>query len=1107
MRFLVCGCVQWVLEPRSFGVMQLVVKDQATACSLAGILHECVAPKSGKSRSSAISQLVSMNASQSVVKLIMQQQTKYVVLSDTFMLELMWLLAQLAQRDSKFSVKTRLVGATKTFHNVLRTYCNNTKLLYPVLLVIKCLARSSSTTSLLVKDGIVATMEKIIVCIGFTPNSKLRLSLNVINYLTKSRPCCIQTVKSGLLILLLRIFERWDRYEGRIHLKICSYIIMTLQHLCSTKIGRKSVCTHNGLTLLHKFSTHCPEDKSYDSVLARVCYIINICLDRKQLPVQSTSSPAIFTLPTLKEVYRYNEIDITGKHASSSHEASPGSDEDSCEDSLQEEAEEDDDSDDSDGNDDKDNECYKEEYKNKICNLPLPAQRDVEDLLGYSHYLREFGKLEEKYGRSILLKSSTSCDTSLPSNGKNQFIQKNCKENCHENILNGTVFNQVFPCKTPSFADHCQPLKKVLECSKSLSDDNISLSKNHSDIQNTAKSVSSVLSTLDTGKNGVTMESTATRSNIDNHMMVKGLGVISDIPKDSGFPRVYAKIASRVNSILPFIKIAYPDMMGSDSSKELEPLNIKDRRVCRAKLLACVERGFSEFEGSNKVVYELDTLITELPPQRQNSSTNRLLVNSDELHLGQKDGTKSHLCFESRFESGNLRKVIQISPKEYDLILMPDVNSSHHHQWFYFEVSNMESNFPYVFNIVNCEKQNSQFNYGMKPIMYSVRESVLGRPGWVRVGTDICYYRNWYQNITSRKPRSYLTTAFTIAFPHSYDVCYIAYHYPYTYSQLLAQIWKWSVSVDSTSIYFRAESICSSLNNNETPLITVTAAESETNSVAMREIIFLTARVHPGESNSSWVMQGTLEKLLSNSPAAVSLRSKYVFKIIPMLNMEGVINGCHRCGLTNEDLNRRWSHPNKYLHPVIYHTKGLLEYCVFVLKKPPYVFCDYHGHSRRKNVFLYGCSNSDSWSDIDRSVPDNPADYLLLPHLMQHFSPAFSLQLCSFRVERERESTARVTLWREFGIKRSYTMESSYCGCDQGLYEGYHVNTICLKEIGEHFCDALACLHNESCWRKDVTTCSPGPLRLDLQGTLTGPGPEVIESERSDCSECEEEHC
>lgn len=79
-----------------------------------------------------------------------------------------------------------------------------------------------------------------------------------------------------------------------------------------TEIGRKNVCTLNGLTLLHKFSTHCPEDKSYDPLLARVCYIINICLDRKQLPIQSTSSPATFTLPTVKEVYSYNETDIRG---------------------------------------------------------------------------------------------------------------------------------------------------------------------------------------------------------------------------------------------------------------------------------------------------------------------------------------------------------------------------------------------------------------------------------------------------------------------------------------------------------------------------------------------------------------------------------------------------------------------------------------------------------------------------------------------------------------------------------------------------------------------------------------------------------------------------
>lgn len=49
---------------------------------------------------------------------------------------------------------------------------------------------------------------------------------------------------------------------------------------------------------------------------------------------------------------------------------------------------------------------------------------------------------------------------------------------------------------------------------------------------------------------------------------------------------------------------------------------------------------------------------------------------------------------------------------EYDLILNSDINSNHYHQWFYFEVSGMKTGISYRFNIINCEKSNSQFNYG-----------------------------------------------------------------------------------------------------------------------------------------------------------------------------------------------------------------------------------------------------------------------------------------------------------------------------------------------------------------------------------------------------------
>lgn len=58
-----------------------------------------------------------------------------------------------------------------------------------------------------------------------------------------------------------------------------------------------------------------------------------------------------------------------------------------------------------------------------------------------------------------------------------------------------------------------------------------------------------------------------------------------------------------------------------------------------------------------------------------------------------------------------------------------------------------------------------------------------------------------------------------------------------------------------------------------------------------RHIVYLTSRVHPGETNSSWVIDGVIEYLCGHSITAKKARETYVFKIIPMLNVEGVING------------------------------------------------------------------------------------------------------------------------------------------------------------------------------------------------------------------------
>nr|KAF6331458.1 ATP/GTP binding protein 1 [Pipistrellus kuhlii] len=258
------------------------------------------------------------------------------------------------------------------------------------------------------------------------------------------------------------------------------------------------------------------------------------------------------------------------------------------------------------------------------------------------------------------------------------------------------------------------------------------------------------------------------------------------------------------------------------------------------------------------------------------------------------------------------------------------------------------------------------------------------------------------------------------------------------------------------------------------------------NSVRNRPYVFLSARVHPGETNASWVMKGTLEYLMSNSPTAQSLRECYIFKIVPMLNPDGVINGNHRCSLSGEDLNRQWQSPNPDLHPTIYHAKGLLQYLAAV-KRLPLVYCDYHGHSRKKNVFMYGCSIKETvWhTNNNASSCDVVEDvgYRTLPKILSHIAPAFCMSSCSFVVEKSKESTARVVVWREIGVQRSYTMESTLCGCDQGKYKGLQIGTRELEEMGAKFCLGLLRL-------KRLTS----PLEYSLPSSLLDFENDLIES-------------
>ena len=147
------------------------------------------------------------------------------------------------------------------------------------------------------------------------------------------------------------------------------------------------------------------------------------------------------------------------------------------------------------------------------------------------------------------------------------------------------------------------------------------------------------------------------------------------------------------------------------------------------------------------------------------------------------------------------------------------------------------------------------------------------------------------------------------------------------------------------------------------------------------------------------MVHGLIEFLLSDDPEAEEIREKFVVKIIPMLNPDGVIHGNYRVGLLGVDLNRRWKKPSKYLHPTIYYTKQLIKYFNIKHKQPGcesggvLMCCDFHGHSRNMDLFMYSCIGEVSMNNmIIRSIPVGVDKYI----------PMFNMKLCNFAMEKDK---------------------------------------------------------------------------------------------------------
>ena len=480
--------------------------------------------------------------------------------------------------------------------------------------------------------------------------------------------------------------------------------------------------------------------------------------------------------------------------------------------------------------------------------------------------------------------------------------------------------------------------------------------------------------------------------------------------------------------------------------------NLNDYKLKNVCQLVYSEEDYKE--KSRYISYEkLIDILTIKEPFDKNSYKNFVWKNYDD---------DNELLFSSHFESGNLYYAIKHNSNEYDLILRPETGCLRAYQWFYFmtKINQKSSNLnklrenPIIkLNIINLCKKSIILNNDTRILCYYNGQ-------WSRDTNDVYYYMNDIPylidnnsvnndiNISNNNLNDLLninlnsnnsnqnnnnlnfhTLTFTFDLSKintNPKYIYFSYCFPYTFTQLN----KFIFSFKNYKNTLRLNQIGQTLDGNPINMLVITNFNDSFDVLANKKAIILTGRVHPGESNSSYVIQGLIEFLLSNDQKANNLRKHYIFKIVPMLNPDGVIRGNFRMNSAGKDLNRMWAEENEETAPSVYCCHKMIRKTLN--SRDIYFFCDFHGHSNKFNFFLYSCKSKCDFIKIgaNNQVP-NPNKKrltfyeLIFQEIYSKENVFFDKTSCVNKIFPSKIKTARAVLKNKYNIDFSYCLETS----------------------------------------------------------------------------------
>ncbi|QDZ19156.1 putative zinc carboxypeptidase [Chloropicon primus] len=395
----------------------------------------------------------------------------------------------------------------------------------------------------------------------------------------------------------------------------------------------------------------------------------------------------------------------------------------------------------------------------------------------------------------------------------------------------------------------------------------------------------------------------------------------------------------------------------------------------------------------------------------------------------------NRLKFRTDFDSGNLADVIPCTKEgEYELWIRPDCSGqpfqTKHRTWFYFGLSGHEADQVLSFHVVNMNKQAKLYSFDMRPAFYT--PGVSGQ---------------WEPTLEAVK-HEMVASGFKLSFTHRFTSAketFFAFCIPFSYTdneRLMSIVEKHAGARDD--LYFCREALGFSKHGRTIDLITISSKDgmldsSETTTSypcvdlgrekvrafdPSKKVFVVSSRVHPGETPATHVFNGFLSFLLQkDDERAIKLREKFVFKLVPIINPDGVSFGHYRSDSQGQNLNRFYEDPKPEIHPEIFALKSLIMY--YFGKGTLEVSIDLHAHANRMGSFAYG----------NHLSSEQQMETILYNKLVAMNCPYYDFRSCSFSERNmsskdkngeSKEGSNRVALYRATNLVHIYTIETNY---------------------------------------------------------------------------------